>query len=279
MKSIIWIAAIAIPTIAGAQELWHVGAPADVYGIYYMVPINAQVGGRAIEKYDNRGGVGFQGPNMNAQTKQETMLGRIDAKVKDVVYKDLACKYYDSTYTQQANRALGIKGLRRRVESWIDFKGVVKRVKTYYEDERKILTIEAIFEKDTIEMDLVENGRPLHLSMNPIQGVSAFNSPIPELIKNATKDRVEKIWCMIDPATGGILQYAMRVKGRFVPPVGSSSKIKGWTLELKAPKGIHTMHVSEDGQLRQIDYSDTSVVRAVMTSTIGGTGSILLPTP
>ena len=56
-----------------------------------------------------------------------------------------------------------------------------------------------------------------------------------------------------------------------IPPVASSSKVKGWTFEVRGPgAGIHTMHVSEDGEVRQIEYADTSVIRAITSTTIGG---------
>lgn len=271
MKKGIWTLALGLSAFGSAQELWHTGAPAEVYGIYFMVPINVPtVGGRGVELLDDRRRVQFDAPNMNVKSKSERMVGRIDAKVKDVVYNEMACKYYDTSYFVEAPRVTGMKNLRRRIESWVDFKGVMRRVRTFFEDERNRVMIDAQFEKDTIEMDIDENGKKRKMSMNPILGVASFNCPIPEMIKNATTDRKERVWCTIDPASGGIIQYTLRLKGRFVPPAGSSSKIKGWTFEVKAPSGVHSMHVSEDGQMRQIDFADTSVVRAVSINPLDG---------
>lgn len=271
MRTIAAIAAIGLSGVVGAQELWHTGAPADMYGIYFMVPIRGTTqGGRGVEIIQNGQRAGFNAPNMNVEHKQESLVGRIEAKVKDVVYKDMACKQYTSVYYVQAPQNTNLQSLRRETETWVDFAGVTRRVRTTYRDMRKTVEIDALFEKDTIEMDITENGKKRHLSMNPVQGLAAFNSPIPDMIKNATKDRYEKSWCTIDPTNGGILEYKIRLKGRFVPPTGSSSTIKGWTFEVKAPVGIHTMHVGEDGQLRQIDFADTSVVRAVFNRPIGG---------
>lgn len=271
MKPLAAIAAIVLAPVAGAQELWHTGAPADMYGIYFMVPIvGATQGGRGVEIIQNGQRAGFNAPNMNVEHKQESLVGRVEAKVRDVVYEELACKHYTSVYFVQAPRNTNLQSVRREIETWVDFAGVTKRVKSLYRDPRKTVEIDAKFGKDSIEMDITENGKKRHLSMHPVQGLGAFNSPIPEMIKNAAKDRYEKSWCFIDPTNGGIIEYKIRLKGRFVPPAGSSSKIKGYSFEVKAPVGIHTMYVSDDGQLRQIDFADTSVVRAVFNKPIGG---------
>lgn len=271
MKKVGILAALAFSSGAFAQELWHTGSPADFYGIYFMVPTNLQTqGGRGIDQTDGGRRVVFNAPNMNVGAKMEKMVGRIDAKVRDVVYADLACHYYSSDYAVEAQPGTKILAVRRKVETWVDFKGNTKRVRTSYQDKRKTMSIDAVFGKDTIEMDIVENGKARHLSLNPIQGLAAFNNPIPELLKNATKDRPEKAWCTIDPSNAGILEHKIRLKGRFVPPVGSRSTIKGWSFEVKTGPAINTMHVSEEGQLRQIDFADSGVVRAVFSPSIGG---------
>lgn len=271
MRTFAALAAIGVAATANAQELWHTGAPADMYGIYYMIPIKGtSTGDRGVEIITNGRRAGFGAPNMNVEHKQEGLVGRVEARVQDVVYKDMACKHYTSVYYVQAPAGTNLQSVRREIESWVDFVGVTRRVKSVYRDRGRTVEIDAIFEKETIEMDITENGKKRHMSLNPIQGVAAFNSPIPDMLKNATKDRYEKSWCTIDPTNGGILEYKIRLKGKFVPPVGSTSKIKGWTFEVKAPVGIHTMHVSDDGQLRQIEYADTSIVRAVYSRPIGG---------
>jgi hypothetical protein len=271
MKALGVLAAIAIGGSASAQELWHIGKPADFYGIYFMVPINLiNQGGRGIEQVDGGRRVTFNAPNMNVKAKQEKMVGRVEVKMTDVVYRDLACHYYSSVYVVDAQPGTTIKDVQRKIETWVDFKGVTKRVRTAYADKYKRVDIDAIFEKDSIEMDIVENGKARHLSLNPSQGVEAFNNPVAEMLKNADKDRPEKVWCTIDPTNGGIIQYKIRLKGKFVPPVGSRSTIKGYSFEVKGPVGIHTMYVSDDGQLRQIDFADTSVVRANFVAPIGG---------
>lgn len=271
MRKFATICALGLAALGSTQELWHTGAPADMYGIYFMIPIRGTTqGGRGVEVIQNGQRAGFNAPNMNVEHKMEGLVGRVEAKVKDVVYKDMACKHYTSVYYVQAPQGTNLQSVRREIESWVDFVGVTHRVRSVYRDARKTVEIDALFGKDTIEMDITENGKKRQLSLNPVQGVAAFNSPIPDMLKNATKDRYEKSWCTIDPTNGGILEYKIRLKGRFVPPTGSSSKIKGWTFEVKAPVGIHTMHVSEDGQLRQIDYADTSIVRAVFNPPIGG---------
>lgn len=273
MKRWAILATLGLAAIAPAQELWQFGKPADSYGIYFMVPMNLQsAGGRGVEQIENGRRVVFNAPNMNVNAKQETLVGTIISKVSDTVLGDYACKKFDSTYSVQGKRDTPIRNLLRRTETWVDFKGVTRRVKTYYRDDRKIVEIDAKFEKDTIEMDITENGKPRHMSLNPVQGVEAFNNPVLELIQNADKDRYEKLWCTIDPANGGIMEYRMKIHSRFVPPSASSSKIKGFTLEVKAPHGIHMVHVSEDGQLRQVDFADTSVMRASNTRTLGSGG-------
>lgn len=272
MRHIGILAAFGLAAAGSAQELWHTGTPADMYGIYFLVPMNLQAGqgGRFIDQTVDGRRVGFQAPNLNSETKQETLVGRVEASCKDVVYNDLACHHYTSTYVVQGQRNTPLRSVQRKVESWVDFKGVVRRVHTFYRDDRKAVEIDAKFGKDEIEMEITENGKKRSATMNPVQGVAAFNSPIEDMIKNADKDRKERLWCMIDPATGGIIQYTLRITGRFVPPAGSTSKIKGFNIEVKAPVGIHTMYVGEDAQLRQIDFADTSIVRAVYTRPIGG---------
>ncbi len=271
MKRFAILAGLAIAGGATAQELWHIGVPADGYGIYFMVPMNLQnTGGRGVEQIENGRRVVFNAPNMNVNAKQETLVGTVTARVADTILGEYACKKYDSTYIVQGKRDTPIRNVQRRIESWIDFKGVTRRVKTSYRDDRRVVEIDAKFEKDTIEMDIVENGKPRHMSLNPVQGVEAFTNPIPELIKMADKDRPERLWCTIDPTNGGIIEYRVKIHSRFVPPSASSSKIKGFTLQVKAASGIHMVHVSDDGQLRQIDYADTSVLRATSSRTLGG---------
>lgn len=271
MKKAICLFSLALCSGAFSQELWHTGTPADFYGIYFMVPTNLQSqGGRGIEQIDGGRRVVFNAPNMNVGGKMEKMVGRIDARVRDVVYNDLACHYYSSDYAVEAQPGTKIMAIRRKVETWVDFKGNTKRVRTSYQDKLRTMSIDAIFGKDTIEMDIVENGKQRHLSMNPVQGLEAFNSPIPELVKIATKDRPEKTWCTIDPSNAGIPEHKIRLKGRFVPPVASRSTIKGWSFEVKTGPAINTIHVSEEGQLRQIDFADSGVVRAVFSVPVGG---------
>lgn len=253
------------------QELWHTGTPADFYGIYFMVPANLQSqGGRGIEQIDGGRRVVFNAPNMNVNAKMEKMVGRIDSRMRDVVYNDLACHYYSSDYAVDAQPGTKIMTVRRKVETWVDFKGITKRVRTFHQDKLKTMSIDAVFEKDTIEMDVVENGKQRHLSLNPKQGLEAFNNPIPDLLRIATKDRPEKVWCTIDPTNAGILEHRIRLKGRFVPPVGSRSTIKGWSFEVKTGPAINTIHVSEEGQLRQIDMADGGIARANFSIGIGG---------
>jgi hypothetical protein len=271
MKRLFSIGMLALAGAALSQELWHIGTPANAYGIFFMVPVNLQsTGGRGVEQIENGRRVVYNAPNMNVNSKQETMVGSIVAKVSDTVLGEYACKKYDSTYTVQGRRGTVLRNVTRRIETWVDFKGITRRVRTFYRDDLKQVEIDATFEKDTIEMDIRENGKARHMSLNPVQGIEAFSNPTAELIKNADKDRYEKLYCTIDPTNGGILQYKMRVHSRFVPPTASSSKVKGFTIEVKAPSGIHMVHVSDDGQLRQIDFADTSVVRAANSSTLGG---------
>lgn len=271
MKKAACISALVSCSGVFAQELWHTGTPADVYGIYFMVPANLQSqGGRGIEQIDGGRRVVFNAPNMNVNAKMEKMVGRIDARMRDVVYDDLACHYYSSDYAVDAQPGTKIMTVRRKVETWVDFKGTTKRVRTFHQDKLKTMSIDAVFGKETIEMDVVENGKKNHLSLIPKHGLEAFNNPIPDLLKIATKDRPERVWCTIDPTNAGILEHRIRLKGRFVPPVGSRSTIKGWSFEVKTGPAINTIHVSEEGQLRQIDMADGGIARATFTVGIGG---------
>jgi hypothetical protein len=261
---------LAAPLAAG-QELWHMGAPINVYGLYFMVPVqSSSTGTRVVDQQTNGSRVVFDAPDMNVNAKVEKMIGRVDAKVADVVYKGYACKHYVSSFELQPPAGIALQPVQRRIESWIDFKGNVKRVKTFYRDKRKLMEVDAEFVGDTIEMSLNDNGVARKLSLNPAQGVEAFKNPVPELIANATKDRYEKTWSVIDPATAGIVTYTFRLKGRFVPFKSSSSKVKGWTFEVQSPTGTHNVAVTDEGALWQVEYADTSILRAVPAIGIGG---------
>lgn len=273
MKTAATLGLLALGGLAAGQELWHTGVPADTYGIYFMVPVTLQTtGNRGIDDIRNGRRTVYNAPNMNVESKQEMLVGSIVSKVSDTVLGEYACKHYDSNYVVQGRRGTVLRNVQRRTQTWVDFKGVTRRVKSYYRDDIRIVEIDSKFEKDTIEMDIVENGKPRHMSLTPSQGIEAFNNPIPDMLKNADKDRYEKVFCTIDPTNGGIIQYTIRLKGRFVPPSASSIKVKGFSFEVKAPHGIHTVHVSDDGQLRQIDFADTSEVRATSARPVGGGG-------
>ncbi len=164
-----------------------------------------------------------------------------------------------------------------RMQYWIDADGNIIRQFYRLQTPASISSGDALFKKDSIELNVTINGKTSYRELFPANGIEPLNAQFKPMIVDGKVVMPTKDYEVLNPITGTCDKYKATVGGHFHSNF-MNMWFKGWHIEIEsADKLTQTAFVSEEGDLIKVGLPNEKqwIISAVPDSRMTATGQVI----
>jgi len=164
-----------------------------------------------------------------------------------------------------------------RMQYWLDDEGNIIRQFFRLQTPASISTGDAVYKKDSIELNVTSRGKTTYREIFPADGLGPLNLQFKPMIVDGKIVMPVKEYQVLNPVTGTFEKYKATVGGHFHSNF-MNMWFKGWHVEIESPdKLTQTAFISEEGDLIKVGLPNERqwIISAVPDSRMTPTGQVI----